>query len=144
MPAMRAAWVVASTTRARSVGPQTAPRAGGRGGGSPAVSHDQRGHADVGDLLLVVPSADPGGLEEHEGLGAGTRVGPARGAFRYGLRHRRIDDIGGVDRVPDTQSDPQVDVGLDLGGDHAAGTLCGQHEVDAEDAAAQRRCRPRP
>ena len=78
------------------------------------------------------PSADPGGLEEHERLGAAPCVGPARRAFGYGMRLRSVDDVGGVNRVPHTQSDPQVDVRLDVGRDDAAGTLCGENEVDAE------------
>ena len=45
---------------------------------------------------------------------------------------RRVDDVGGVDRVAHTQGDPQVDVRLDVGRDDAAGTLCGEDEVDAE------------
>ncbi len=63
---------------------------------------------------------------------AEAHVGTARGVLGDVPGLGRVDDVGRLAAVGHAQSDAEVGVGADLGGDDAAGPLRGEQQVDAE------------
>ena len=83
-------------------------------------------------------AAHGGGLEHHERPVATAAQRSPRCARADAGRGRVLEDVDGVGPVPHAEGDPQVDVGLDLGGDRAGGPLRREDEVDTEGAAESR------
>ena len=80
--------------------------------------------------------ADPGRPGTARRAVPGADQGAAGRAGEMSAASRGVDDVLALDGVGDPQRDPQVGVGPDVGGDHAAGPLGGQDQVDAEGPAA--------
>ena len=93
---------------------------------------------DVQPLVVHGPGrAGAASRLEHHGVArAETQHGPAGSGAREARRGIVADDITGVGRVVQPQRHAEVGVGADLVVDHAGRPLGGQHEVDAEAAAA--------
>ncbi len=82
-------------------------------------------------------AADVGALERHQLLRADAGDRPAGQPALDRRRDRRADDVGRLVVGGHPQRHAQVRVGADLTGDHTGRALRGEHEVEAEAAAAQ-------
>ncbi len=87
-------------------------------------------------LRVGTAATDPAALEGHQRRGAAAHEGAAGLVLLDPGGVGGVDDVAAVVLVGDPQRDPQVGVGADVGRDHATGSLGGQHQVDAERAAA--------
>ena len=142
-PSARLVVPIASTSAARSVSASSvcsARSCGRTGAGRPTADHgtgQARGAGAAGPRVGVgAASADPAALERHQGRGPAAGEGPARGPLVDAGGVGGVHDVAAVVLVGHPERDPQVGVGADLRGHHAAGPLGRQHQVDAQRPAA--------
>ena len=136
-----------ASTSTRQVGGLVGLRRPGRSAGarpagpgrcqSTSVPGTAARHRSAARRRRRAPAADPAGLERHQ-----RASGPSRAYARPGVRRRDAAGVGAsmtsrLSRgVGHPQRDPQVGVGADAPGTRRRRALRGEHQVDAERAAA--------
>ena len=101
----------------------------------PVVVARRSAHAQRAAARPVLARADCR-LEHHRLPRSEPEHRPARVAARERRRIGGADDVDSVGAILQTQGDAQVRVGADLVAHHAGGSLCRQHEMDPQAAAA--------
>ena len=142
-PSARLVVPIASTSAARSVSASSvcSTRSCGRtGAGRPTADHGTGQARGAGAARSPCRRRGcvrrPAALERHQGRGPAAGEGPARGPLVDAGGVGGVHDVAAVVLVGHPERDPQVGVGADLRGHHAAGPLGRQDQVDAQRPAA--------